>query len=738
MRLRLSATATLALLVAALALAGQWVAHVVSSDVLQATVHEREIDKIRTIGSSLSSLIDSQGQKAQLISRLLATNPDLRNALQLKEPARTRQLAKVLDDVFALQQVLTLEVTDENETVIYRAHDPARFGDPASGWGVAEALSGTGMLVSERLPDVVVIRAIEPLRLGTRVQGTVAAGLGLDSTFIRQLGHQVGANLVLLGQHNTNQPMLSGQVDPNAVEEAFQKKIPIYRVDAQAHLTSVYLPLKIVDDAYVMLAQLDSTNAYRLIETGNQRSAMFAVFTLIASVLLGLLALHLVLAPLRKLRLSAEKTALELTGESIHDNTRDEVTSVVKVLNALTQRLLLRHQELEQATLAAEAANVAKSQFLSSMSHEIRTPLNGVLGMAELLQSTHLNEDQTRYLNAISSAGRALHDLLSNVLDLAKIEEGQVHLERIDFDHRQITTDVANVYREVASARSLMLVTDLHADTAAWVSGDPTRLRQVLSNLLGNAIKFTERGEIRLRSAPVAAPEGDARSWWRFTVEDTGIGLTEQAQARLFGRFTQADASTTRQFGGSGLGLAICKHLVELMGGHIHVSSEVGVGSRFWFDIPFQESLTLQAVQATVAAVPIGHGVRILVAEDNAINQMVVKQLLSRMSAELTMVENGQLAFEQVKHGQFDLVFMDCQMPVMDGFEATRQIRAWELSQPQRKSLPIIALTANALASDREACLAAGMTDYTTKPVTGKALADVMARHLPAAAAPAV
>ena len=731
---RPSTKVTLALLVALLAVTGQLVSHRISSGVLEASVREREIDKINTIANLIGGLIAREGDQVRVVARLLAGDDAIEAALTQADPKKSAQLKSRLDEVYKVGGVQIMEVTDALEIVLYRAQNPTGAKETAGGWGIAEALAGTGMLVSARGPEGVSIRAIEPIRAHGTIVGTISTGVVLGRAFFARLSGEAGARLALLARKGVvmgDQSAPAAQVEAETIDEAFQKKVPIYRVDSVSRLTSVYLPVSIVDDAYVVLAQLDSSAAYALIDEGKRRSAFYAIVTLIVSVLIGLSVLRIALGPLRQLRARAEQTALALTGEAIRVQERDDVASVVRVLDTLTDRLVLRNQELGVAKAAADASSEAKSRFLSTMSHEIRTPLNGVLGLTELLQRTRLDSEQSRFVGAIRSAGRGLHDLLGDILDLSKIEEGKVILERVDFDPHRLTIDVADVYREIAATRGLSMVTDLDDSGQHWISGDPTRFRQILSNLLSNAIKFTAKGEVRLRSEPVAPPDGDARAWWRFTVEDTGTGIAPEAMGRLFQRFSQADASTTRNYGGSGLGLAICKHLVELMGGQIHVQSTFGEGARFWFDIPFEAA---QSARPQQPLAPVGlqrTGARILVAEDNSINQLVVGKMLDGLGATVKMVDNGVLAVDEIKRESFDVVLMDCLMPVMDGLEATRHIRAWEEDHPARKPVPIIALTANVLAGDREACLAAGMTGYLAKPFTLAALAQSIRPYLP-------
>ena len=385
---------------------------------------------------------------------------------------------------------------------------------------------------------------------------------------------------------------------------------------------------------------------------------------------------------------------------------------------------------LTAARIAAEASSRAKSQFLANMSHEVRTPMNGIIGMTEILLQEPLKTNEREYVEIIQRSGQSLLGVLNDLLDFSRIEAGQIGIEYTVFDLPQLLNDIAKLFTEEARAKDLRLSAELRDGLPRFVTGDPARLRQVLTNLVANAVKFTEQGEIEI-TAGVEPGAGDAV---RFEVRDTGIGIPPELQKQIFEAFTQADGSMTRRHGGSGLGLTIVRALVELMHGEIGLNSAPSRGSRFWFTVPLPPAADGATIGEAPVLAPKHAGKKILLVEDDTINARIAGVLLANRGIEVVHAADGEKAVAACREGRFDLVFMDCQMPVMDGFEATRNIRAMEQARGAQRT-PIAALTAHALPGNREQCLAAGMDDYITKPIKVPEFDALLARWLTGAAA---
>ncbi len=420
---------------------------------------------------------------------------------------------------------------------------------------------------------------------------------------------------------------------------------------------------------------------------------------------------------LKPIRLSSTGDEIESLGKSFNEMIESLAITkreVAEHREYLEEKIRERTEALEESTERAEQCARAKSEFLANMSHELRTPLGGVLGMLDIVLDRELPEEQREHLNTARKCGLSLLAVVNETLDLSKIGAGRMKLEMISFDPREVADSCREVLALAAMEKGLELTCEVAPAVPNRLLGDPFRLRQIVMNLLGNAVKYTDQGSVRLRV------DGSLR----LDVIDTGIGIPEDKLASIFDEFVQADSSITRRYGGTGLGLAIAKKLAELHGGRIWVESEVGRGSAFHVELPMEAAAPSDAGQE----MPL----RILVVEDNPVNQQVVAGLLGKRGYRASAVNNGREALAALESATFDLIFMDVQMPELDGLEATRLIRR----DKRWLALPIVGLTAHAMAGDRERCLEAGMNDYLAKPVRLHTLLGIVRKYSPAANEP--
>ena len=530
-------------------------------------------------------------------------------------------------------------------------------------------------------------------------------------------------------------------LDPSAIER--DERFPIVRGFARAGATAyLALPLQAArGDVHVLAMWTARPGGWTAVEAGHL-ARVIPLLTLLVEVtenrrLLGMIgtahevtqralaeqALRSADALVRQqvadmARLETERQARLATEQQLQASSRDlaERNAELRAITAsLEDKVAERTRDLEQALARANAATLAKSRFLAMMSHEIRTPMHGVLGLGELLSRTELNTEQARYIDTMQSAGKTLLSLLDGILDFSRIEANRVELESVPLSPATLLEEVGMLLKGAADSRGLWLRVSIAPDVPASLAGDPTRLRQIWVNLIGNALKFTEHGGVTVTIEVAARTAGTVTL--RGQVRDTGIGIAPKALAQLWEPFSQADSSTARRFGGSGLGLAICKGLIEQMGGSLSVESEPGRGSVFAFLTPLRthEVVAPAAVVATPETGADLASLRILVVDDNPVNRLVTERQLAKLGTlPPALTEGGRQALARLMEDAFDVVLMDMQMPDMDGLETTRHLRAL----PVARQPWVIGMTANAFPEDRQACLAAGMDGFMSKPLS--------------------